>query len=192
MTAVRFAAPAGVPLSGVIVGIVGCALLLARPWITDFSTDPTAALVVVFVGIGLAGALWPVPGRHPARPGPMPAALIYTGAGVAAFALGRLIGGGEAAALATWRYLILNSLAAVAEEAFFRRLVYGVLSVRGPVVAVFGSAAAFAVIHVTVWGLWALPLDFAAGLVLSWQRYASGRWSVPAVTHVAANVLAVV
>ena len=192
MTALWFAAPTAVPLSGIIVGVVGCGLLLARPWITEVGADPTAALVVMFVGIGLAGALWPIPGHHPARPSPMPAALIYTGAGMAAFALGRLVGGGEAAVSATWRYLILNSLAAVAEEAFFRRLVYGVLSARGPVVAVVGSAAAFGLIHLTVWGLWALPLDLAAGLVLSWQRHASGRWSVPAATHVAANVLAVV
>jgi hypothetical protein len=26
---------------------------------------------------------------------------------------------------------------------------------------------------------------------LSWQRYASGRWTVPAVTHAVANLLAV-
>jgi hypothetical protein len=30
-----------------------------------------------------------------------------------------------------------------------------------------------------------------AGLLLSWQRFASGRWTVPAVTHAVANLLAV-
>jgi membrane protease YdiL (CAAX protease family) len=50
----------------------------------------------------------------------------------------------------------------------------------------------FAAVHVTVWGWAVLPLDLAAGLVLGWQRWASGGWSVPAATHVAANVLAVV
>ncbi len=56
--------------------------------------------------------------------------------------------------------------------------------------AVVGTAAAFAVVHVTVWGWWVLPLDLAAGLLLSWQRAATGRWSVPAATHVLANSLA--
>jgi hypothetical protein len=37
-----------------------------------------------------------------------------------------------------------------------------------------------------------LPIDLAAGLVLSWQRWASGSWRVPAVTHVLANVLVVI
>jgi membrane protease YdiL (CAAX protease family) len=89
-------------------------------------------------------------------------------------------------------YLVLNTLAAVAEEAFFRRLLYGLLAPYGPAIAVGGSAIAFAAVHLTVWGAWALPLDLAAGLVLSWQRWASGRWSVPAFTHTAANVLAVI
>ncbi len=42
----------------------------------------------------------------------------------------------------------------------------------------------------TVWGWWVLPLDLAAGLILSWQRAATGRWAVPAATHVLANTLA--
>ncbi len=69
---------------------------------------------------------------------------------------------------------------------------YGWLAPFGPAVAVVVSAVAFAAVHVTVWGLWVLPLDLAAGLLLSWQRAASGRWSVPAATHVLANTLALV
>jgi len=85
----------------------------------------------------------------------------------------------------------LNALAAVAEEAFFRRYLYGLVVERyGPVLAVAVTAGAFALVHVTVWGWWVLPLDLAAGLVLSWQRAATGRWSVPAATHVLANTLA--
>jgi membrane protease YdiL (CAAX protease family) len=85
----------------------------------------------------------------------------------------------------------LNALAAVAEEAFFRRYLYGLVAASSsPAVAVGVTAALFAVVHVTVWGWWVLPLDLAAGLILSWQRAATGRWSVPAVTHVLANTLA--
>jgi membrane protease YdiL (CAAX protease family) len=112
----------------------------------------------------------------------------------------------------------LALLAAVAEEALFRRLLYARLiglarrldarpdprqrtaldrnararSARyGTVVAVLGSAALFALVHLPAYGTAALPVDLGAGLLLSWQRFASGRWTVPAVTHAAANLLAV-
>jgi len=54
-----------------------------------------------------------------------------------------------------------------------------------------GSAVLFAAVHVTVYGLWVLPLDLAAGLLLGWQRRATGSWAVPAVTHAVANLLVV-
>ena len=79
----------------------------------------------------------------------------------------------------------------MAEEAFFRRLVYGALLAAGPVAAVVGSAVLFAAVHVTVYGVWVLPLDLAAGLLFGWQRQATGSWTVPAVTHAAANLLVV-
>ncbi len=118
---------------------------------------------------------------------------LVLGVGVAAFAAGRLLAVGTLpAAPLVCQSLALNSLAAVSEEAFFRRLAYGVAAARGPAVAIGASAVVFAAVHVTVWGWAVLPLDLAAGLVLGWQRWASGGWSVPAATHVAANVLAVI
>lgn len=178
----------------------GGAVLLARPWLVRPAADPTAALVVAFVVVGVLGVAVRVPvvagdgpeptGGATARPS-RAAAVAVAGAGVAAFVAGRLIGGGVAAAPALPAYLVLNTLAAVTEEALFRRLLYGLLLPLGAAAAVVGSAAAFAAVHVTVWGAWALPVDLAAGLLLSWQRWASGRWSVPAVTHAAANAVAV-
>jgi membrane protease YdiL (CAAX protease family) len=79
----------------------------------------------------------------------------------------------------------------VAEEALFRRLLYGLVEPRGTGVAIVVTAVCFAAVHVTVWGAGVLPLDLAAGLLLGWQRAATGDWTVPAVTHVAANLLAV-
>jgi membrane protease YdiL (CAAX protease family) len=81
-------------------------------------------------------------------------------------------------------------LAAVAEEAFFRRFLYQFLARGGPLIAVVGSASCFALVHVGVYGPAVLPLDLAAGLLLSWQRWASGSWAVPAATHVFANLVA--
>ena len=34
-----------------------------------------------------------------------------------------------------------------------------------------------------------VPVDFAAGMVFGWQRWATGTWSSPAVTHAIANLL---
>jgi membrane protease YdiL (CAAX protease family) len=82
-------------------------------------------------------------------------------------------------------------LAAVAEEALFRRLLYDRLLRFGVLTAVIGSAVVFAVVHLPAYGVAAMPVDLGAALLLSWQRYASGRWTVPAVTHVVANLLAV-
>lgn len=175
----------------------GCGLLLARPWLAGGWPDPVPFLIVLFAAVGVAGALWPqpqpLPGTRfdgPVTPLAPVAALVV---GVAAFGVGRMtiatpgpVGPGSALAVA----LALNSLAAVAEEALFRRHIYGWLLRHGPAVAIAGSAAAFAIVHVTVWGWWVLPLDLAAGLVLSWQRHASGGWTVPALTHVAANAWA--
>ena len=90
------------------------------------------------------------------------------------------------------RLVALSTLAAVAEEAFFRRLVYDALLPGGAAVAVVGSAVLFAVVHVTVYGAWVLPLDIAAGLVFGWQRWATGSWGASAITHVVANVLVVI
>lgn len=173
--------------------VAGCAVLLARPSLLPAGQDPTARLVWLFVLLGLVGAFWPTAGAAVAAgPAPAPVALLALGLGSFAFVVGRVATGGFAASHPWFvRSLVLNALAAVAEEAFFRRLVYDLLSPYGGAVALVGSAALFAVVHVTVWGLWVLPLDLAAGLLLSWQRSVSGRWSVPAATHVLANALAI-
>jgi CAAX protease family protein len=88
--------------------------------------------------------------------------------------------------------LALSLLAAVAEEALFRGALYGLLERRGAVVAVGVSAALFALMHVPSYGLASVPVDLGAGLLLGWQRWASGRWTVPAATHATANLLAVI
>jgi membrane protease YdiL (CAAX protease family) len=81
-------------------------------------------------------------------------------------------------------------IAAVAEELFFRRFLYGSLERWGAPAAVLGSSIAFAAIHISGWGYELLPLNLAAGVLLGWQRWASGGWSAPAVSHVVANLVA--
>jgi membrane protease YdiL (CAAX protease family) len=119
---------------------------------------------------------------------PRARALAVAATGFAAFAIARAF---EApAGIATTRGgIAMLCLAAVAEEAFFRRYVYGFCARRGAAVAVCASAVLFALVHVPLYGWGAFGMDLAAGLVLGWQRWASGTWTAPAVTHVFANIL---
>jgi membrane protease YdiL (CAAX protease family) len=173
-----------------VVVAAGCALLTLRPVLLAHG-HVVAVVAALFAVLGLVGWAWPRPiGAVVTRP-PVGRLALIGAAGIGAFALGRLLGGGEAPAPVVARVIALNSLAAVAEEAFFRRMAYDALAARGPLVAVVATSVLFAVVHVTVYGFWVLPLDLAAGLVLGWQRWASGTWALPAVTHVLANLLVV-
>ncbi len=169
-----------VPVTGLVLG-AGVGVLLARPWVVGTH----GGRAILFLTLGLVGVTWPLALADRRRSWALPLTM-----GIVAFGAGRLlvdaapVGPGLALALS------LNALAAVAEEAFFRRLAYGWLLRWGTAAALVGSAVLFAVAHVTVWGFAVLPLDLAAGLLLSWQRAVTGRWSVPAATHVVANALA--
>lgn len=176
------------PLATAAVLAAGSLLLALRQPLTRSAPHPTVALVMVFVVLGGVGVAWPL---RPEATGPVPVVVVLS-VGIAAFALGRALGGGHAPAAFGIRALALNSLAALAEESFFRRFAYGVVAEWSRAGAVVASALVFALVHVTIYGAWVLPLDIAAGLVLGWQRWAGGRWFVPALTHVIANVLVMI
>jgi len=178
------------PAGAVVVGL-GSALLWLRVDLARAVADPVPLLVLLFVALLVVGTAWPLavsdgdeglPGRW--------AGLLALGVGVGVFAAGRLVGPAHALLPVTARAVTLDSLAAVSEEAFFRRLLYGLLARHGAAVAVAGSAVAFALVHVSTYGGWVVPIDLAAGAVLGWQRWASRSWTVPAATHVVANLLA--
>lgn len=86
--------------------------------------------------------------------------------------------------------ILLGLAAAVAEEAYFRRLMHPMLARAGAAVAIVAGAVLFAAMHYPAYGLAAMPLDFGAGLLFAWQRWASGSWAIPAGTHGLANLLA--
>ncbi len=178
------------PASGgaaVLAAAVGCGLLTARPLLVGIGR-PGPVLGTLFAALLAVGVLWPAGSEDAPRQRALPVLAL----GIGAFAVGRVLTAGSPAVPAATPFVIaINSLAAVAEEAFFRRLVYGALLAGGPTAALLGSSVLFAAVHVTVYGAWVLPLDLAAGLVLGWQRQATGSWAVPAVTHVVANLLVV-
>jgi hypothetical protein len=170
------------------VVVAGCVLLEGRSLLVAILPAPTLVLVALFAGLAAASLAWPIaadPGWVRTRS--RSAAVLF--AGLVAFGAGRLIGGGHAPVAATAGMVAANSLAAVAEEAFFRRLCFALLLPAGAAWAVVGSAVLFAAVHLTTYGAWVLPLDLAAGLLLAWQRSVTGSWAAPAITHVVANLL---
>jgi membrane protease YdiL (CAAX protease family) len=81
------------------------------------------------------------------------------------------------------------TLVAVAEELLLRGAVYeALLRWRGQYVAIAVTAAAFAVLHVPVYGWAVVPLDLAVGVFLGVLRAAAGSVTAPAVTHVLADL----
>jgi membrane protease YdiL (CAAX protease family) len=162
------------------------ALLLVRPL---FVGNPWAVVVFasIYLAVGAAALAQSVPASGD-RPLP-PAAVLAVG--VTAVLVASRIGGPRFPVPMGAGTVTLNALAAVSEEVFFRRFLFGRLVAYGAALAVGGSALLFALVHVPAYGVAAFWVDLGAGLLLSWQRWASGGWATPAITHVAANLLAV-
>lgn len=160
--------------------VLGCLALTVRPLATMIG------LVVVLV-VGAMGVLAPLPPREEEPPG-IARWLAVVLLGVATFAIARAVAT-SASAPATLSAITATVLAAVAEETFFRRLVYGWLARWGLAIAIGGAAVTFAAVHIPGYGGYVLPLNLAAGILFGWQRWATGGWLAPALTHAAANLL---
>ncbi len=169
-----------------IVIVVGTAVLVLRPFATPPSGARVSLFAVSYLTIGLASIAVPVE-RDRARLAPGFVLLM----GFAGVALSASVAGTPVPLPWSAAALPLSLLAAVAEEALFRRLAFARLERFGAVVAVAGSALLFGLVHVPAYGLAALPVDVGAGLLFGWQRWASGTWTVPAATHAFANALVV-
>lgn len=174
----------------------GTAILVARPAIASAVGWSVPVVVAVFglvLALGIAAPAGTDRGDgFSAAPRLRLAPVVTLSAGASVFITGRLLEGGHAPVRATALLISLNTLAAVAEEALFRRVAFSALLPAGPIAAVAGSAMLFGVAHVTVYGWWAFPLDVAAGVVLGWQRWVSGSWLAPATTHALADLLVVI
>ncbi len=161
---------------------LGCLALAARP-------ASLAAIAVISVLVGTAGVMGPVSSGEPLRAARSRWALSVL-IGVLACATARAFGP-RTLSTPVASVLVAVALASLAEEAFFRRLVYGWLAGWGPIGAVAGAAALFAAVHVPAYGASTVPLNVAAGVLFGWQRWATGGWSAPALTHLAANFIMV-
>jgi membrane protease YdiL (CAAX protease family) len=175
----------GSPRAWILVA-AGTAALLLRTRLLALPDLPRAgALALVLGAILVACLLVPVPRATSRRLAPAAGLAIGLAAvGVATWVSGPLVH----LPFSTWA-LPLSVLAAVAEEALFRRVAYAWLERWGAPVAVMGSAALFALMHAPLYGAAVFPVDLGAGLLFAWQRWATGTWTVPAATHSAANLL---
>ncbi len=162
--------------------ICGIGALAARP------TASLGALGIALT-VGLSGALVVAPPDKRSDGSPLGRFLAIVTGGCATFALARWLRPGAVPVPFTPFALAATVAAAVAEELFFRNLVYVSLARWGSVVAIGGAALLFALVHVPAYGITVLPLDLAAGALLGWQRWASGGWGAPAMTHAVANIL---
>ena len=186
---IRAIAPVWIQAGAVASGV---AILVSRPTISSAFGWSAPVVVVVFSLILALGLAAPTDGSMAGRDvSPALIAGVFA-AGASIFVLGRLVMAGHSPAPATALLISLNTLAAVAEEALFRRVAFAALLPAGPAAAVAGSALMFGLAHVTVYGWWAFPVDVAAGVVLGWQRWASRTWLVPAATHALADLLVVI
>jgi membrane protease YdiL (CAAX protease family) len=113
--------------------------------------------------------------------------LTVTALGIAAFAAVRLAMPGVAIHM-TSLGLLATVVAGVCEEIVFRRGLYGVVERFGPAFAILATAVVFGVVHAPMYGWAVVPIDVGAGLVFGWQRWATGGWTSPAITHVLANL----
>ena len=88
---------------------------------------------------------------------------------------------------ASWAVVV--SIVAAAEEIFLRGTLYdAVVAAVDERAAIGVSAAAFALLHVPLYGWHVVPLDVVVGLVLGELRRATGTAAAPAVTHVGADL----
>jgi membrane protease YdiL (CAAX protease family) len=175
-----------VDLRAVAALAFGLSLLLLRP----IALGRAGAVPVLVGGYVLLGALslaMPLPRPEPVLLSP----LLVLAVGAGAIVLSGWVAGPRIPLPISPHVIALNTLAAVSEEAFFRRFLFGRLARYGPATAILVTAILFAAIHVPLYGMPALWVDLGAGLLLSWQRWAAGRWTIPAATHVLANLLAV-
>jgi membrane protease YdiL (CAAX protease family) len=165
------------------VALAGLAVLAARPFVAATPDARVTLFAAAYAAIAVAAVAVADASERPPLSPPLVLALGLTSIAISALAAGTPVPAPWASAA-----LPLSLLAAVAEEALFRRALYSRLARFGVAIAILGSAALFAAVHVPSYGVAVLPVDFGAGLLFGWQRWASGSWVVPAATHAGANL----
>ena len=170
----------------VVIVAAGSVVLLARPFVGVAPDSRLLLFATAYLVLAATSLAVPVT-NEPPRVAPS----IVLAIGVASIVFASTVAGASVPTPHASLALPLSLLAAVAEEALFRRVAYARLARFGALVAVAGSAILFGMVHLPAYGVAALPVDLGAGVLFGWQRWASGTWLVPAGTHAFANAVAI-
>ena len=101
------------------------------------------------------------------------------------------IGGQPVSATGFWSWAVVVAIVAAAEEYFLRGTLYDAANQwHGETAAIALGAAAFAALHVPLYGWHVVPLDLAVGLWLGACRAVGRSSSAPAIAHVVADLAA--
>lgn len=150
---------------------------------------------LLLASIAVAGGRWHR--WRPSVPGTRAVAGSVTlglagGVGLVVVALaGRLgldgLSAGHAVPFAPWA--VVTVVVATGEEAVLRGALFEALfAVAGAPAALLGTALAFALLHVPLYGSAVVPLDLAVGLCLGGLRFLSGGVAAPAIAHAVADL----
>lgn len=187
---IRLTAPA-LPRAGLVLIGLGAAVALRLAVAGDSGMRSVSAGLVfatALTALAVAG------GWRPGRPriGPV-AAGVLGGSFLTAFPARLWLGGGTLASslsihqFAPWAVVV--TLVAVAEELILRGVLFAAIhSALGPFSAVAVTSIVFALLHVPLYGLEALPLDLAVGVWLGCLRLVTGSVVAPALAHTLADL----
>lgn len=175
-----------------LVGLVAAVVLRTAVGGAGVARSPVAGLL--FAGVLVVLSVCVRPAARPRAARMSPALGVATGfVGAVVLCLPALAARWDAGTLAArpgdafvgWAVVV--ALVAAAEQWFLRGVLHRLLEPHGTVVALLVPAVAFAGLHLPLYGVAALPLDFAVGIWLGALRVVTGRWTVPAVAHVVAD-----
>jgi membrane protease YdiL (CAAX protease family) len=100
-----------------------------------------------------------------------------------------LVAPGDSLGVPSDRWLAIVVCVAVAEESLLRGALWDVVArSHGELTALAVTTAAFALMHVPLYGIRVIPLDLAVGALLGGLRLWSGAATAPAIAHVAADL----
>jgi Type II CAAX prenyl endopeptidase Rce1-like len=154
-------------LVGWVVVVGGIAFLLARPALGG-TAMAVPLLAAGYLVLGAAAVAVGTTGGERGARAPL-GWMVVLGTGLAGVAGAVVVGGPVADRRVGVVAGGLALVAAVAEEALFRRVLYDRLLRFGVVGAVAGTAVVFALVHLPAYGVAAMPVDLGAALLLSWR-----------------------
>jgi membrane protease YdiL (CAAX protease family) len=185
------ARPARAGTAGLLVaGVAAATVLRVASGGADPAASPGAAVLLTGALAALAvasGGAWPGLRLRDLAMGVAAGGALV---GISLVGLPTVLLGARAPATTLLWWIPLVSAVAATEELVLRGVLYDALDERGGAsLAVAVTAALFALIHLPLYGMQALPLDLCVGVFLGCLRVVSGRVTAPLVAHVVADVL---